>query len=46
MEAEEPANLRNAQYHGNFKRLQEELDLIKEKYSMSRTMDMPRGKRF
>ncbi len=31
---------------GTLKRLQEELDLIKEKYSMSRTMDMPRGKRF
>ena len=31
---------------GTIKRLQEELDLIKEKYSMSRSMDMPRGKRF
>lgn len=31
---------------GVLKRLQEELDLIKEKYSMSRNMDMPRGKRF
>lgn len=31
---------------GTLKRLQEELDLIKEKYSMSRSMDMPRGKRF
>ena len=31
---------------GALKRLQEELDLIKEKYSMSRSMDMPRGKRF
>ena len=31
---------------GTLKRLQEELDLIKEKYAMSRTMDMPRGKRF
>ena len=31
---------------GTLKRLQEELDLIKEKYNMSRTMDMPRGKRF
>ncbi|MCQ4139517.1 hypothetical protein [Chryseobacterium sp. EO14] len=31
---------------GTLKRLQEELDLIKEKYSMSRNMDMPRGKRF
>ena len=31
---------------GTLKRLQEELDLIKEKYTMSRTMDMPRGKRF
>ena len=31
---------------GTLKRLQEELDLIKEKYSMSRTMNMPRGKRF
>lgn len=31
---------------GAIKRLQEELDLIKEKYSMSRSMDMPRGKRF
>ncbi len=30
---------------GTLKRLQEELDLIKEKYSMSRSMDMPRGKR-
>ena len=29
---------------GTIKRLQEELDLIKEKYSMSRSMDMPRGK--
>ncbi len=31
---------------GTITRLQEELDLIKEKYSMSRSMDMPRGKRF
>ena len=31
---------------GTIARLQEELDLIKEKYSMSRSMDMPRGKRF
>ncbi|KQR91436.1 hypothetical protein ASG01_13760 [Chryseobacterium sp. Leaf180] len=31
---------------GAIARLQEELDLIKEKYRMSRTMDMPRGKRF
>lgn len=31
---------------GTLKRMQEELDLIKEKYSMSRSMDMPRGKRF
>jgi len=31
---------------GTLKRFQEELDLIKEKYEMSRTMDMPRGKRF
>lgn len=31
---------------GTLRRLQEELDVIKEKYSMSRTMDMPRGKRF
>ena len=31
---------------GTLKRLQEELDLIKEKYAMSRSMDMPRGKRF
>lgn len=31
---------------GTLKRLQEELDLIKEKYEMSRTIDMPRGKRF
>lgn len=31
---------------GTLNRLQEELDLIKEKYSLSRTMDMPRGKRF
>lgn len=31
---------------GALKRLQEELDLIKEKYAMSRSMDMPRGKRF
>ncbi len=31
---------------GTIKRLQEELDLIKEKYAMSRSMDMPRGKRF
>lgn len=31
---------------GTLKRLQEELDLIKEKYTWSRTMDMPRGKRF
>lgn len=31
---------------GTLKRLQEELDLIKEKYTLSRTMDMPRGKRF
>lgn len=26
---------------GTLKRMQEELDLIKEKYSMSRSMDMP-----
>lgn len=31
---------------GTLKRLQEELDIIKEKYAMSRSMDMPRGKRF
>lgn len=31
---------------GTLKRLQEELDLIKEKYDMSRSMDIPRGKRF
>ena len=31
---------------GTITRLQEELDLIKEKYSMSKSMDMPRGKRF
>lgn len=31
---------------GAIMRLQEELDLIKEKYSMARTLDMPRGKRF
>ncbi len=31
---------------GTLKRLQEELDMIKEKYSMSRSIDMPRGKRF
>ena len=31
---------------GTLKRWQEELDLIKEKYAMSRSMDMPRGKRF
>ncbi|WP_278378438.1 hypothetical protein [Chryseobacterium arthrosphaerae] len=31
---------------GTLKRLQEELDLIKEKYTLSRSMDMPRGKRF
>lgn len=31
---------------GTLKRLQEELVLIKEKYAMSRSMDMPRGKRF
>jgi hypothetical protein len=31
---------------GTLKRMHEELDLIKEKYSMSRSMDMPRGKRF
>ncbi|WPO84648.1 hypothetical protein SD427_18795 (plasmid) [Chryseobacterium sp. JJR-5R] len=31
---------------GTLKRLQEELDMIKEKYTMSRTIDMPRGKRF
>lgn len=31
---------------GTLKRLQQELDMIKEKYTLSRTMDMPRGKRF
>lgn len=31
---------------GTLKRLQQELDLIKEKYAMSRSVDMPRGKRF
>ena len=31
---------------GTLKRWQEELDLIKEKYAMSRSMDVPRGKRF
>ena len=31
---------------GTIRRLKEELDLIKEKYAMSRSMDMPRGKRF
>ena len=30
---------------GTLKRLQEELDIIKEKYAISRSMDMPRGKR-
>ena len=31
---------------GTLKRMQEELDIIKEKYKLSRSMDMPRGKRF
>lgn len=31
---------------GTLKRFQQELDMIKEKYTLSRTMDMPRGKRF
>ncbi|MDV2442581.1 hypothetical protein CMV00_02050 [Elizabethkingia anophelis] len=31
---------------GVIKRLQEDLDLLKDKYKISRTVDMPRGKRF
>jgi len=31
---------------GVIKRLQENLDLLKDKYKISRTVDMPRGKRF
>lgn len=31
---------------GTLTRLQEELDMIKERYDMSRSIDMPRGKRF
>lgn len=31
---------------GTIKRLQEQLDLLKDKYKISRTVDMPRGKRF
>lgn len=31
---------------GVIKRLQENLDLLKDKYKISRTLDMPRGKRF
>lgn len=31
---------------GKIKYLQEELDIIKDKYHISRTVDMPRGKRF
>ena len=31
---------------GTISRLQEQLDLLKDKFHLSRTMDMPRGKRF
>lgn len=31
---------------GTIKKLQEQLDLLKDKYKISRTVDMPRGKRF
>lgn len=34
------------QWSGQISKLKEQLDLLKEKYEMSRTMDMPRGKRF
>ena len=33
-------------FSGGIDRLQEILDLLKDKYHKSRTMDMPRGKRF
>ncbi|MGC4130253.1 MAG: hypothetical protein QM564_12020 [Bergeyella sp.] len=32
--------------HGGLRALQERLDILKDKYYKSRTMDMPRGKRF
>jgi hypothetical protein len=34
------------QWSGQISKLKVQLDLLKEKYEMSRTMDMPRGKRF
>ncbi|WP_034672160.1 hypothetical protein [Epilithonimonas caeni] len=34
------------EWSGQLLRLKEQLDFLKEKYVMSRTMDMPRGKRF
>ncbi|MDR7693397.1 hypothetical protein PG593_03590 [Riemerella anatipestifer] len=33
-------------FSGGIEKLQESLDLLKDKYHKSRTMDMPRGKRF
>ncbi|QHN64621.1 hypothetical protein [Bergeyella cardium] len=33
-------------FSGSIEKLQESLDLLKDKYHKSRTMDMPRGKRF
>lgn len=33
-------------FTGSIEKLQESLDLLKDKYHQSRTMDMPRGKRF
>lgn len=38
--------LETLQRIGTIDRLREELDILKDKYSMSRTVDMPRGKRF
>ncbi|SIT96852.1 hypothetical protein SAMN05660493_01547 [Epilithonimonas bovis DSM 19482] len=42
----DPEVFKIMQWSGKIDRLKEKLDLLKEKYKMSRTMDMPRGKRF
>lgn len=42
----DPEVFKIMEWSGQISRLKEQLDLLKEKYSMSRTMDMPRGKRF
>lgn len=40
------ASYQNMLVNGGIEHLQQELDLLKDKYKQSRTVDMPRGKRF